>query len=190
MPIWTNEVPDDPRGPSLPIRRTPPRKPLKAIVTSEDLIGTDTHYWKGRTMAHEKIDCEACLHGHARRWHAYLSAWEPETALHFLFECTQQAAKHFSFYHKAQGNLRGCYFVASRWRQAPNGRVLIRTQPHNLQGITLPPPPDLVALLSILWNIPLPAFDDPDQHVDKPTTHNRRILNPPNPADFFHPGSP
>lgn len=153
MPNWSNQLPDEARGHALPIRRTPARKPLKAIVTCEDLVGCYTHYWKGRTMPCEKPECDACDKGQPYRWHAYLSAWEPETALHFLFECTAQAAQNFVDFREKHHTLCGCYFMATRWKSSPNGRVLIRTKPDDVPGRRIPGPPDLIACLSTLWNI-------------------------------------
>lgn len=154
MPDWSNEVPKDPRGVALPIRRTPPHAPLCAIVTSTDIVGTMTHYWKSRTMPHEKVNCGACDAGIPYRWHSYMSAWERKTAMHFLFEVTAQAAEHFVTYRLAHGTLRGCAFRASRWRQNPNGRVLIETKPADIVEYPVPKGPDLIAVLSILWNLP------------------------------------
>lgn len=159
MPNWQRDVPEDPRGPALPIRRTPARRPLVAIVTSEDLIGTMTHYWKGRTMPCDAPDCDACHHGQPYRWHAYFSAWEPATALHFLMEVTAQAAEHFTSYRDAHGGLRGCKFQATRWRQNPNGRVLIVCKPADIVETPIPKAPDLIAVLSVLWNLPSSTMD-------------------------------
>lgn len=47
---WTNVAPPEPRGPALPIRRTPAYKALIATCTSKDLIGCYTHFYKGKTM--------------------------------------------------------------------------------------------------------------------------------------------
>ncbi len=154
MPEWTNTVPNDPRGPALPIRRTPARRPLTAIVTSTDLVGTMTHFYKGRTMPCQRPDCEPCNVGMPYRWHAYMSALCVDTALHFLFEVTAQAAENFVSYREANLTLRGCKFRATRWRQNPNGRVLIQCKAADLHQLTIPSSPDLVAVLSILWNLP------------------------------------
>ncbi len=171
MPEWSNEVPDDPRGVALPIRRTPPHGSLLAVVTSIDLVGTRTHFWQRRTMPHEKIKCEACKAGLPTRWHSYLSAWDHHTKMHFLFELTAQAAQHFVTFRKAHGTLRGCLFKASRWRQIPNGRVLIECKPFDIVSHPIPEAPDLITVLSILWNLPPDQLNNnsPNQVVDLPT---------------------
>jgi len=154
MPDWSNEVPNEAGGTALPIRRTPPHSAMIAVVTSTDLTGTMTHYWKSRTMPHEKMDCEPCRNGIPKRWHSYLSAWEAKSQMHFLFELTAQAAQHFVTYRKAHGTLRGCLFRATRWRNIPNGRVLIECKPTDIVTHPIPEAPDLVAVLSVLWNLP------------------------------------
>ncbi len=136
------------------MHRTPARRPLVGIVTSTDLLGTMTHYFKGRTMPCDRPECEACAKGQPYRWHAYMSALDVNTALHFLFEVTAQAAENFVQYREAHLTLRGCKFKATRWRANPNGRVLIQCKPADLHEISIPPSPDLLAVLSILWNLP------------------------------------
>ena len=189
MPTWTNELPPEPSAPALPIRRTPARKPLVAVVTSEDLVGTYTHFYHGRTMPCEAPDCEPCSKGQPYRWHAYFAAWEPDTALHFLFECTAQAAENFVQYRKAYGRLRRCKFQATRWRSAPNGRVLIRTKPDELQDRILPQAPDLVACLSVLWNLPSSELAADFQEPEKETAHVNLIGSQTPPATAADPTS-
>lgn len=213
MPTFTRNVPDDPRGPSFPIVRTPPAKPLIGIITSEDLVGCYTHYYKGRTVpcdgkaCQQCIDkvgihhyaeglpihkigkteypctggsCEACADGLPYRWHAYQSAFCPSNSLHCLFECTAQAAEHFTDYRDAHGTIRGCAFEARRYNSRPNARILIRCQPADQSKIRLPKPPDLIKCLAILWGFPArevqPIYIDPEKktrrlkHISTPET--------------------
>lgn len=154
MPTWTSAAPKDPRGPSFPILRTPTSRPLIAIVTSENLIGCYTHFYKGRTIPCSGDDCPAHQEGVPFRWHAYQSARQVSNHLHFIFECTAQASTPFTEYRDAHKTLRGCLFEAQRYNSKPNGRILIRTKPADLHGMTLPEAPDLVKCLSILWDLP------------------------------------
>lgn len=156
MPTFSDTVPDDPRGPSFPIVRTPTWKPLVAIVTSPNLVGCYTHYFKGRTCPCEKPDCEACQAGMPYRWHAYMSVLLKTDSLHAIFECTAQAATNFTDYRDSQGSLRGCRFEARRLNNKPNGRIIISCKPANLTEIQLPNPPDLTKCLAILWDFPIP----------------------------------
>lgn len=159
MTTFTNTPPKDPRGPALRLLRTPSVGTLRAIVTSEDLVGTFTHFWRGRTLPHNPDKCEACQDGFPFRWHAWLSAVTENAHEHVLFEMTPQACEHFVLYRQAHNTLRGCLFNAWRPSGRPNGRVFIKVRPANLTDINLPDAPDLLKLLSMIWNVPFPAID-------------------------------
>lgn len=159
MPTFTNSPPPDPRGHSLPLMRTPTGRPIAAIVTSADLVGTPTHFWKGRTVPCDVEHCEPCENGMPWRWHGYLSAYQDANSLHFLFEFTARASEPFLKYRQAYGSLRGCHFQARRVNFAHNARVLIQTKPGDLTKIKLPQPPDLVRCLSVIWNIAEPDLN-------------------------------
>lgn len=162
MLTLTNGPPEDPRGNGLPLLRTPTGRPLVAIVTSVDLVGTPTHFWKGRTVPCEIDECEPCENGMPWRWHGYLAAYRQADALHFLFEFTARASQAFLEYRKAYGSLRGCAFRAHRVNLAANARVHLVCKPADLAGIALPQPPDLVRVLSVLWNIATPDLEVAD----------------------------
>lgn len=202
MPQFSRDVPVDPRGPAFPILRTPPGRSISAIITSPDLIGCFTHYYKGRTVPCEGTGCRLCLNGDTPttddlgvtthgagkhkilcdgpaceachdglpyRWHAYQSAYVTSTSLHCIFECTAQAAEHFTDYREAHSSLRGCHFEARRYNSRPNGRILVRCTPANLTGIILPKPPDLVKCLAILWGFPAPHVQPGKINPEKKT---------------------
>ncbi len=142
--------------------RTPAQGKLRAIVTSEDLIGCNTHFWGGHTVPCSAPECEACQHGVPYRWHAYLTALNSNKGLHFLYECTAAAAEILCAYRRKIGFLRACVFEAYRWRSAPNGRVMLRCEPGPNETVHLPPPPDLEAVLAILWQLPKANIDPLD----------------------------
>ena len=171
MPTWSHDIPKDPRGPAFPVIRTPPNKPITAIVTSEDLVGTFTHYFHGRTMPCESESCLACSEGIPFRWHAYVSAWQQGSGLHFLFECTAQAAESFTTFRDAHGTLRGCLFQATRMNQKANGRIQIQTKPVDQTVVFLPEPPDICKCLAILWNLPSKSVAAETINPAKKTIH-------------------
>jgi len=157
MPNWTNHPPADARGVSLPLRRTPSTGVWAGIITSPNLIGCNTHYYGGRTQPCEAPTCDACLHGVPYRWHAYLGALEARYGTHLILELTSQATDNLYAYLRAHGTLRGCLLECTRVGPRRNGRVVTRCRPADLNGRTLPPPPDLVAALSIIWGLPRDA---------------------------------
>lgn len=154
MPRFTNVPPADPNGVGLPIIRTPCARKLSAVITSPDIIGCNTHFWGGRTVPCDPAHCDPCRNGIPYRWHAYCSAFVPQTSLHFLFECTAQAADHLVQYRRAYDTLRGCQFTAYRWQSRPNGRVIIKTEQSAFAQDTLPKAPDLLKVLAVLWQLP------------------------------------
>ncbi len=156
MPTWTKSAPDDPRGQGLPLVRTPAARSLYAIVTSDNLIGCDTHFWGGHTVPCERPECDACENGIAYRWHAYLSAYNPEDQLHFVFECTANASAVFNDYFLVNKTLRCCQFEAYRWRRKTNGRVIIKCQRSAIQPHALPKPPDITKVMAVIWRLPIP----------------------------------
>lgn len=170
MPKWSADVPETPRGHALPIRRTPASKPLQAIVTSTDLIGCDTHYWQGSTCPCEGETCEPCLNGMPFRWHAYMTVVDVHNNLHFIFEVTALTAEFFVAYRDKHMTLRGCQFIARRWNNRPNGRILVQMQPANLGERALPEAPDLKKCMAIIWGISDQEVSTPrrSQNVDVP----------------------
>ena len=158
VPTWTHELPADRKHMGFDLRRTPPDKPLIAIVTAEQMTITATHFWGGRTVPCERPDCEACNASVPYRTHVYLSAFDPKTHDHFIFECTSNAAKAFQEYQKANETLRGCLFSASRPKHTRNGKVVIITRPADLTRVTIPRPPNLILALSVIWRLPTPAI--------------------------------
>jgi len=170
MPTWRTELPPEGKNRGYDLHRTPTAASLTAIITSDDLLVCDTHYWHGRTTPCERecnaegrtIDdshCPACLEKAAWRSHVYVSAFDAKKREHFIFECTTHAAKIFKEYHDAAGTLRGCIFNASRPKATPNGKVCIITHAADLSKTILPAAPDVVAALAVIWRLPRKAID-------------------------------
>lgn len=176
MTNWTNEVPVSPEGPAFVLLRTPANKPITAIVTSEDLIGCYTHFYKGRTIPCHGVTCPAHKANIPYRWHAYFAAYRAADGVHFIFETTAQAAVTFVEYRDVNKSLRGCSFIATRMNKRPNARVIIRTKPADLRGILLPTAPDVQKCMSIIWDIPTDP-EKPDT-VDPESTHLRMHPKP------------
>lgn len=154
MPKFTNTPPNDPRGYALPIVRTPAGKKFQAIITSDDLIGCNTHFWGGKTVPCEAPECDACKNGMPYRWHAYCSAVLHPSGLHVIYEVTALAAEALVTFRRTNSTLRGCAVDAYRWRGSANGRVIIRCERTSRSLDSLPNPPDLIHCLSIIWQLP------------------------------------
>lgn len=158
MIYWSDEIPADAKKHTLEIIRTPMRKPLQAIVTSEAWIGVFTHFANRRTSPCEGNTCQLCQQGIGNRWHGYVGAYNPKLRQHFLFEFTAGPAEEFKHYIDVQGALRGCLFAAERRGLRANDPVIMRCQPANLDGVQLPDPPNIRRILSIIWALPQTAL--------------------------------
>lgn len=181
MPNWRNTLPPEGKHQGFQLRRTPQNGPLAAIITCEQLLVADTHYWHGRTTPCERkandrgetLDdstCPACREKIGYRTHVYVSAYDPKRSEHFLFECTTCAAKPLAEYLEAVGTLRGCILRATRPKGTPNGKVAIETATANQQRVPLPEPPDVIMALAVIWRLPLAAVCQGTQKADNMDT--------------------
>jgi len=161
MPSWSTIVPEQPHHHGYDLRRTPPDKPIRAIITSDDLIGCYTHFWTGRTVPCEAPDCPACNAQSPARWHCYIAALESGTRDHFIFECTAKAAQPLLSWREAHGTLHGCFFTAHRPKRRRNARVEIICKPIDLTKVNLPKAPDLIKAMSVIWRLPATALTTP-----------------------------
>ena len=166
MPEFRSSLPISRPNQGFDLKRTPERGAIQGIVTCENYIVCDTHFYRGRTQPCERsvndegktIDdssCAACRDKIGYRTHVYVSLFDVKTREHFIFECTDHAAKPLDDYQKANGTLRGCILYSSRPKGTKNSKVFIETNTANLQKIVLPKPPNLQHSLCIVWRVPL-----------------------------------
>ena len=168
MPAFSNRLPTGEKHMGYDLRRTPPASPLRAIITSDDLLCCDTHWYGGRTLPCERKQlapdgtptagsCAACNDAMPFRTHVYVSVFDGKTHEHYIFECSALAAKPLEEYRAANGTLRGCAISATRPKGKGNSKVVIETCPTNLARVTLPTAPDLARALCVIWRIPCPT---------------------------------
>lgn len=162
MPEWTSTPPTDAANYGYRLLRCPAFKPLRAIILSPEMIGTRTHYTKGRTTPCEGLSCEACSAGHPWRWHAYLAILAGDQKEKAVLELTAQAAEQLQEIVKGYGTLRGIEMLAERPSKKPNGRVRIIARMNGTPPNTLPIPPDVQLLMLHIWGLD-DRLLDPDQ---------------------------
>jgi hypothetical protein len=92
-----------------------------------------------------------------------VTAFDPATREHFLFEFPAAAHETFAAYKAAHDTLRGAYFAATRAPQRANGRVLVRLKPADLEREHLPDPPMILAILAKIWGLPTPVVTSDDR---------------------------
>jgi hypothetical protein len=173
MPTWSTELPKLGKHMGFDLRRTPATGALQAIITCENILVCDTHFYHGRTTPCEKPDCTACNESIPYRTHVYVSAFDAKAREHFIFECTANAAKALVEYHDAATTLRGCVFHASRPKGLKNSKVCIQTNTVNLAKVQLPEPPNLILALSVIWRLPLAALPIEHQRHHSPEVKTR-----------------
>jgi hypothetical protein len=159
MPHWTTDPPADADPQPFRILRTPPTGKLIAIITARDVLGCNTHFYNHRTTPCDGDECIACSEGYPWRWHGYVTAVDVLSREHFLFEFPAAACDPIRAYRENHTTLRGCTFLATRAPQRPNGRVMIRCKPADLERESLPPEPNVKAILCKLWGIALPKIE-------------------------------
>lgn len=188
MPTWSTSLPPERHNMGYSVVRTPDAAPLHLIATSARYVCVDTHWWRGRTVPCERVQdadqrtiddtpCQACMEKQPYRSHVYLSAINPKTGQHVLFECTAQAAIPIDEYLRAHGTTRGMILHASRAGGKRNSKVLIQTASANQARVALPEPPDLCAALTILWRLPRTALPAPDATKTKRPRLQHAALN-------------
>jgi hypothetical protein len=166
MPLWKSEVPTEKKHMGFNIARTPTSGSFEGIITCEEMVVCDTHYWGGRTTPCERkqLDdegkpkagtCPACNASIPYRTHVYVACVEKRTRDHVVFECTAFAAKAFQEYFEKMKSLRGCIFNARRHKNSPNSKVIIETNTVNLTRVDIPSPPDIIRILCTVWHIPM-----------------------------------
>ena len=188
MPTFRRDLPVQSLHQGFDLKRTPESGALHAIITSEDFLVCDTHFWHGRTIPCERVmndegktiddtACLACVEKIAYRTHVYVSAFDVKKSEHFIFECTSNAAKALEEYEKGMGTLRGCVIYASRPKGLKNSKVVIETNSSNLAKVKIPNSPDLIKALSVIWRLPTTALEEKKdgKKNGKLHTNNSRI---------------
>jgi len=189
FPVFTttDRPPDNASGPGLRLIRASAKTPIIGTITSDRLLGVNTHYYSGRTQPCSAPDCRACADAIPWRWHAYISLILDDTSEHTLLELTASAVAPIVEYQDLHTTLTAARLKVTRPNGRPNGRVWVQIKPPNEPTIALPPPPNIPRTLCHIWNIPYDAVEPARrQHdadtitADADTIRNKQHL-PPNP---------
>jgi hypothetical protein len=153
MPNWEEAPPAAEANYGFRLIRCPAYKPMRAIILSEKMIGTRTHYTKGRTRPCEGEGCEICKEGLPWRWHAYLACLAGEQREKCILELTAQAADQLKPILASNGSLRCIEILADRPSKKPNGRVRIQARLNGIGGASIPAAPDVPILMAHIWGL-------------------------------------
>jgi hypothetical protein len=169
----TNDVPEVERHTALPLVRTPTKGNLRCLVTCHDLIGCYTHWYAGRTKPCQGDTCKPCLEGAPTRWLSYFSARIADGPAHAIVEIPLLAAQQIKEWLKTRSTLREHVITLTRLSKRPNGRVSASIERYDGKEINLPPSPDLIKCLSVIWQVKLAEFSTgPDRHGGRELLQN------------------
>lgn len=154
MPEFSDRPPAESSGHNFDVVRCPATGKLRACVTSENLLGCPTHFYRGHTVPCEPPDCPACCESLPWRWHGYIAIFTAQSHLHQLLELTAPPAEKLAEWFDLHKTLRGCEITLNRVSPRPNGRVHVILRAIDIASIQLPPAPDLRRVLATLWNLP------------------------------------
>jgi hypothetical protein len=134
---------------------------ISGICLSENINGTEIHWWGGRSTPCQGEGCEACNANNPWRWKGYLFVLAERTSTVAIVEVTAQVLSCRDEYRSRYGSLRGAQLIISRRNKKDNGPLKMAARPSGRDPKTLPECPQLNVQLSRIWD-----------------THRRRNNNP------------
>lgn len=137
----------------IPVWRAPTKGEGGCIILSKVLIGTWTHFFRGRTQPCLGDACAICADQITRRWHGWVVGWGSKDRSMRIVELPAGPAVTLSDFGKERGGLRGVGIRLSRRNGKPNGPVVIAISGAQIDSALLPPCPDLAPLLLRMWQI-------------------------------------
>lgn len=159
---WKNKPPAPTEFAGVRLIRVATGKDFEGIITSNGLVGHDTHWWKRRTVPCTSPDCAACCDGTPARWHGYISVYCTRNHAHYVLEMTSLAAAAVDDFAERHGDLRGSLIRAARQGNRPNSPVAIAVYAHDSDLRTLPRAINLEHFLETIWSLK-PNRDDPGE---------------------------
>jgi hypothetical protein len=157
---WSNKPLDETGRIMYEVRRCKPGKPVEGIILSDTLLGKYTHHMDGRTQPHVDGDCRGCARGISMRWHSWIFCKDFKSPAIFIMEFPAIGANQMYRFEREYGGLRGYSVKQIRVGTKENGRIRLQEYPDRVSPLSLPPCPDIVAVMSKMWEI------RPDQVAD------------------------
>lgn len=171
MANWTSEPQRDPESQPYRITRCPATKELRCIIVSEQLIGTELHYWKGRSTPCTNQACTACMAGQKSRWKGYFQALNESTNVVQIVEVTDRVYDAFAAQVRKHGSLRGHGCRLSRTNGKVNGPLHVEFDGPKRSPGELPDPAPLTEILERMWELKqrgLPGMEDQGESHGRP----------------------
>ena len=166
MATWTTKPERDPNNTPYRIHRTPATRELRVIIISEDLIGTNLHFWKGRSTPCTGNNCTACQSGHKARWKGYLQALNENSNTVQIVEITDRVYDAFALQKQKHGTLKGLGVRLSRTNGKPNGPLAAEFDGIKRSPGELPEEANLPGILERMWELRQTALPGCDAEAD------------------------
>lgn len=167
MGIWQPAPEEKNAGQNYRIYRTPMGREVELICLSENFLGANLHYWKGRSTPCQKGECEACKSGQKPRWKGYIQAFHAATKTVVIFEFTDRGYDPFQAALQQHEHLRGMRFRTCRLNRKANGPIQIAFSEHREESPTLPKAGDLATMLERIWEVHQQTFQFAAEHGTK-----------------------
>jgi hypothetical protein len=151
---WSNAPPRGTQEMAWPMLRIPAAGAKGLIILSNDMLGTNTHYYGGRTTPCDGQNCRACEDNSQKRWHGYLAVWMPKAAKKGILEITEAAGDAVAKAAEKRVSLRALSLAAQRVPTKANGKLVLQLTDSEWSPEGLPPAPDLRRILRRMWGLP------------------------------------
>jgi hypothetical protein len=145
---------------------------VPVVVLSERQVGTEIHWYNGRSFPHLKNGCPACLAKRPAVWKGYLAVWQPKPRTIAIIEFTTRCTNALDAYFLAYGTLRAATVVLTRKGRSDKGPLTLDISPSQYATNDLPPAPDIRHALTHMWNA---SRQDDDIDLTPP----RPVVEPP-----------
>ena len=190
MDNWKNRPPAPNEFGGIRLLRVPKAKSLEMLITSDTLIGCDTHFSHRRTIPCTGPGCPLCLDGSTPRWHGYISICSTRHTAQAVLELTALAAQPVMDYQDRHGSLRGARLKATRVGNHDNSPVHCSLEPSDVDRRTLPEGVHLENFLTVIWHLDQPNGNGNGTPPHPPNLTNNSGTPPPaSTAPLPHPSA-
>ena len=122
------------------------------IILSHRHVGTEIHWYNGRSFPHLKNGCPACDAKRPAVWKGYLAVWQPQPRTIAILEFTARCTEPIDAYYLAYGTLRAATIRVTRKGTKEKGPLFAELQPSQIPTNELPAAPDIKKALTAMWN--------------------------------------
>lgn len=145
---------------NLEIIRTGSRGKFGGYILSAKMFGLPIHFFGRSIPCTQRADCPICAKDNKSRWTAYLPVWIPGDIKPKLMELPTAAAEEVNEYQQKYATLRGKFIKLTRPRGKENSRIKVDISSPPLDGISLPPVPQVREALCLIWKLDFTNMDD------------------------------